>query len=79
MYQTWQKDKGGRGSEEWTDAILYLLEFSKTLTFPIFPGLLSAKPHKYETNGELSVVIASFVENTNFMWISEVRKFKKSR
>ena len=30
--------------------------------FPIFSVLLSAKPHKYETNGELSVVIASFAE-----------------
>ena len=67
-----------RCSKEWTDTILYVLEFSKTLTFPIFLGLLfaNANPHKYEANRKLPVVIASFVENTDFMWILEVQILK---
>jgi len=49
------------------------------LTFPIFSSLLSAKPHKYETNGELSVVIALFVGNTDFMRVSDVQISKMGK
>lgn len=29
---------------------------------------LSVKPHKYETNGELPVMIIPFMKNIDFMW-----------
>lgn len=46
------------------------------LTFPIFFYPLSAKPHKYKINRELSVVIAPFIKNTDFMLVSEVQILK---
>ena len=44
---------------------------------PFFPA--SAKSHKYETKRELSVVIVAFVENTDFMRVSEVKISKMGK
>jgi len=55
------------------------LQLLEGLNFPIFSCPLSAKSHKYETKRELSVVIVAFVENTDFMRVSEVKISKMGK
>lgn len=58
--------------------LLYIQPKNATyFDFPHFSGLLSAKLHKYEMNGELSVMIAPFAEKHILCWFQKF-KFQKS-